>query len=522
MTTVASADFRLLSGDPDNQPNAEFVVLSDVSSSGVHVLFEAQPPQDGAAAGIEVAGLYRRNLLADTLSLVGDNGVANTGVIEASISDDGRYIAWSTSPDSSSVNHIYWRDTQTDTTVHVTEGADRRSRRPILSGDGRYVAFISEARNLVEDVSKLPAANRAAIYRYDSETDAIDVISLTSAQAALATGVSAGTAIQASLLDWDFSRDGKFLVFNSDAANVTPDSNGSVWLYRRNLENGAIDIVNRTTGGTIAPANYTRPSISDDGNRVAFVVAFPGVLGTIITDQFPSSFGNEALVKDMTTKDIYWVSRTLDESSLSAEFGATVVRLVISGSGDVVAMTAVSTNLVEDDVFPDEGDNDSFDIYRVELGDDLATMTSHVNRPFDGSAVNLALRSDGFLPSDGAYIAYTTNHADIALGISAPSTLSEEQVVGVGDFSGLGGTTTTTMSVSTTTMPQEDLCGDATGDGVINASDALATLLTAVGLRTCPLSRCDANGDGAIRASDALTILRKAVGLSAELRCDAV
>ncbi|MBI5507002.1 MAG: hypothetical protein HY899_19620 [Deltaproteobacteria bacterium] len=48
------------------------------------------------------------------------------------------------------------------------------------------------------------------------------------------------------------------------------------------------------------------------------------------------------------------------------------------------------------------------------------------------------------------------------------------------------------------------ICGDATGDGRITASDALRVLQAAVGIGTCSEHVCDFNGSGAVTASDAL------------------
>lgn len=73
---------------------------------------------------------------------------------------------------------------------------------------------------------------------------------------------------------------------------------------------------------------------------------------------------------------------------------------------------------------------------------------------------------------------------------------------------------------TTTTLPAL-LCGDANGNGVIQASDALLTLRTVVGTASCLLALCDVNADGVVRASDALAILRKAVGQDIELVCSA-
>lgn len=59
--------------------------------------------------------------------------------------------------------HIYWRDRQAGVTRHITAGADSHSRELKISGDGRYVAFISAARNLIADSTKLPASDGSAL-----------------------------------------------------------------------------------------------------------------------------------------------------------------------------------------------------------------------------------------------------------------------------------------------------------------------------------------------------------------------
>jgi len=71
---------------------------------------------------------------------------------------------------------------------------------------------------------------------------------------------------------------------------------------------------------------------------------------------------------------------------------------------------------------------------------------------------------------------------------------------------------------TTTTLPAVD-CGDASADGTVTASDALAALRTAVGNGTCDLCICDTDSSGTIAASDALRVLRAAVGQVVSLDC---
>jgi hypothetical protein len=64
-------------------------------------------------------------------------------------------------------------------------------------------------------------------------------------------------------------------------------------------------------------------------------------------------------------------------------------------------------------------------------------------------------------------------------------------------------------------------CGDASGDGQITATDALATLTAAVGAGQCLLCVCDVDGSGGIAATDALLLLNFAVGQPVMLTCPA-
>jgi hypothetical protein len=65
------------------------------------------------------------------------------------------------------------------------------------------------------------------------------------------------------------------------------------------------------------------------------------------------------------------------------------------------------------------------------------------------------------------------------------------------------------------------LCGDATGDLDITATDALFVLSVSVGLETCEVCICDTNASGSVNVTDALAILRTAVGSGSPTTCPA-
>lgn len=86
------------------------------------------------------------------------------------------------------------------------------------------------------------------------------------------------------------------------------------------------------------------------------------------------------------------------------------------------------------------------------------------------------------------------------------------------------GTTTTTVTSTSLTVTTSTLvdgfCGQPTSTGdKPTASDALAILKAAVGLRTCALCICDVDDSGKVSAVDALATLRAVVGQSSNLNC---
>lgn len=64
------------------------------------------------------------------------------------------------------------------------------------------------------------------------------------------------------------------------------------------------------------------------------------------------------------------------------------------------------------------------------------------------------------------------------------------------------------------------VCGDATGDGQVVATDSLLILRVSVGLQGCPVECvCDVNSDGNVNATDALIVLRHSVDPQVVLDC---
>ena len=168
---------------------------------------------------------------------------ADADTYEPSISADGHRVAFTTAAGNLGArggrSQVFIRDRARGATVlvsRVRRGASASS--PAISGDGRYVAFVEEA------------GGRARVYRRDLLAHRTVPVSAAKEGAALGPAISAN---------------GRFVAYTS-----TRDGRSAV--MRRDMRRAAAVVVSRATGarGAAAAGDATDPSISADGNVVAF------------------------------------------------------------------------------------------------------------------------------------------------------------------------------------------------------------------------------------------------------------
>ena len=134
---------------------------------------------------------------------------------------------------------------------------DGDSYEPSLSGDGRYVAFTSEATNWV-------AGDTNGV----EDVFVHDRVAGTTVRVSVATGGAQGNG--PSTQGW-ISEDGRYVVFGSDASNrVAGDANGWMDVFRHDLLTGETELLSRSTAGDVGGSLSFYPSPSSDGLTVAF------------------------------------------------------------------------------------------------------------------------------------------------------------------------------------------------------------------------------------------------------------
>jgi Tol biopolymer transport system component len=222
--------------------------------------------------------LYVRDLQlgATRLAAVDSNGVGS-GLSPAtvpSMSLDGRFVAFE-SPDAAFVANdrnrdydVFARDLSIDS-VELISGHDPAlpSLTPngpsvlspsSVSSDGRFVAFASDADNLV--------ANDTNGCR---DVFARDRVAHTNFLVSVATN---GTSADFISTEASISADGRYVAFTSSADNLVPnDTNGVSDVFLRDLQTGTTSLISVNTNGT-GPGNYMSysPRVSTGGRFVTF------------------------------------------------------------------------------------------------------------------------------------------------------------------------------------------------------------------------------------------------------------
>lgn len=170
--------------------------------------------------------------LTTRVSVDGVGGQANGASNAFAVSANGRYLAFQSSAsnlvggDTNGVRDIFWKDLQTGTVklVSVADSgvqADKASSNTAISANGRYVAFQSDATNLVPGDTN----QSFDIFVRDMVTEKIHRVSL-NGSGGQATGAGGGVGAADSATP-AISADGRYVSFHSSANNLVPgDTNG--------------------------------------------------------------------------------------------------------------------------------------------------------------------------------------------------------------------------------------------------------------------------------------------------------
>jgi Tol biopolymer transport system component len=265
---------------------------------------------------------------------------------------NGSYLAFASAADdvvagdTNGVSDVFVRDrtgTPAFTARRVSVASDGTeangpSRRPSISDDGRRVAFVSEATNLVAGDTN----GTADAFVHDLATG-------TTTRVSVATG---GTQADGETYpEVAISRDGTTVAFASDALNLVPGLVAEVTrVFVRRIDTATTEVVSVPDGGGEPDGDCGEPAVSADGRFVAFVCDAANLVPGD-TNDVPDVFR-----RDRQTGRTQRVSLGEGDVEPDGPSGEPA----ISQNGLLIAFASAATNLLN----PQSGDhNDSWDVF---------------------------------------------------------------------------------------------------------------------------------------------------------------
>jgi Tol biopolymer transport system component len=325
-----------------------------ISADGRFVAF-------GSAASNLIAGdtngawdVFVRDRLLGTTARVSVSSAevqGNHGSDSPSISADGRFVAFVsaarnlTQNDTNGWADIFVRDRTRGTTQRVSVSskgrqANRRSYGPSISANGRFVAYESAASTLVRGT-----VLHSKVFVRDRARGRTELVSVSSSEA-LGHGEGWGASVSAN---------GRFVAFQSDANDLVPHdtneylvdcSSGECYWYDasdvfvRDRQRGTTRRISVTSAERQANENSYDPAISADGRFVAFGSTASNLVAGDTNGK------DDAFVRDRANG----TTRRVSVSSSETQGSSNSFEVSISAGGRFVVFASESANLIPSDI----------------------------------------------------------------------------------------------------------------------------------------------------------------------------
>lgn len=264
-TTLVSVATGGAQGDADSD------YTPAISSDGRYVAFASYSTNLVVGDTNAKYDIFVRDTVGNTttrVSVDSSAGEVNGDSYYPSISGDGRYVAFESYAtdlvlgDTNARNDIFVRDTFGSATTRVSVDSSAAqgngsSYYSAISLDGRYVAFESEATDLVAGDTNA----RTDIFVRDTVGSATTRVSVD----------SSGTESDNNSYEPSISMDGRYVAFYSSATNlVAGDTNVKGDIFVRDTVASTTIRVSVDSSGSESNGGSTSNAISSDGNYVAF------------------------------------------------------------------------------------------------------------------------------------------------------------------------------------------------------------------------------------------------------------
>ncbi|MCC7560645.1 MAG: hypothetical protein KO318_09510 [Methanobacterium sp.] len=314
-----------------------------ISSDGRYVTFTSYATnlvKDDVSGFADIFVRDRLQNITERLSVSSTGVEGNNDSYGSSVSSDGRYIAfysWASNLVEQDTNgcsdvFVFDRISNTIKIINIPPNggeANSDSYQPIISADGNFIAFTSNADNLVVNDNN----GESDVFVYDQNLNNIKMVS-----------ISEGLDSNGSSYEPSISSGGRYIAFSSWANNlVEHDFNGFSDVFVYDQISGIIERVSILGVGEELDEDSYNPSISGDGRFVAFVTGHVQVA----VCKMMLSFGNKDNIVDIFVHDrLSKTTKKISVSSTGEEANDNSDNPAINGDGKYVAFSSHARNLV--------------------------------------------------------------------------------------------------------------------------------------------------------------------------------
>jgi Tol biopolymer transport system component len=327
------------------------------------------------------------------ISLRSNEAQSNGDSFDAAISPDGRYVAFRSEAtnlvpsDTNAVADIFIRDRVNGTTRRVSvssngEEGNAFSTDADISSGGRYVVFSSSASNLVGNDTN-----------GTSDVFLRDMVSRTTRRISVRSNGNQGNGESRA---GSISADGRIVTFESVATNlVSGDTNAVTDVFVRDRAARTTKRISVSSAGVEGDGLSADPEVSDDGRVVVFSSAATNLVAVDENAQ------TDVFVRILERRATRIVSLASDETQGDAFSGDPA----ISATGRYVAFHSLATNLVGVGV-DSNGVGDGF------VRDRRAGTTRRVTVAAGGTEGN-AVSYDLSISGDGRFVVFNSHATNL-------------------------------------------------------------------------------------------------------------
>jgi len=273
------------------------------------------------------------------------------------LSADGRFVAFVSDAtnlvagDTNGTWDVFVHDRKTRQTTRVSVDsaggqANSASWGLAISSDGRYVAFVSEATNLVPgDTNGEPD-----VFLHDRQTHQTTRVSVAS------TGREANG--WSGISGCSLSADGRFVGFNSNANNLVVNTPPSVYNFQRTYIHDRLtretSLVSVDVSGNPIIEHSSLPELSANGRLVAFSSHASNLVSEPDSNRFGDVFVRDRLLDRTATADIA-VSQTMSPSPPIPDSAMTYTMAVTNHGPDPASEVTLVDGMLRGTAVPSQG-----------------------------------------------------------------------------------------------------------------------------------------------------------------------